>query len=253
MNKRCQIGVLVLFILFICTVSACTQINRPINNYENTSNISENNTANSNTQNTQKITSPAETETVSVEDNTTTTIMQSDAKTLEDTDFEIKYKSFSIKENTNVFDIIDKLGLPEDYDASNNGFISGNALYRRWNLCYPDYTTPEIRVIVLSKVEYEGEETKDGESYIVGAYLELIETNKGLKVGDTLEKVLEVYGRPESFQKDIDNVDGLYFLRYTRGEKHLDITLNKDMTKVEYIFMDYNMEKSIKDQDNSAQ
>lgn len=175
-------------------------------------------------------------------------IMSSDIKQINKADFEISYKNISINESTKIEEIIKKLGLPEDYEANNQGYISGNADNRRWNLCYPNYSEPEIRIIVLSEREYIGDDVKDGNSYIVGVYLEAYSTNKNLKVGDELERVLQLYGRPDSFEKDKDNTEEPYFLRYSKGNLNFDITLDKDMKKVEYIFMDYNMNKSIEEQ-----
>lgn len=177
-------------------------------------------------------------------------IMGSDKKELKEEDFEVVYKDVIINKNTKIEDITAKLGLSEDYEANNQGYISGNTKYRRWNLCYPNYSNPEIRIIVFSEREYVGDEIKDGSSYIVGIYLESFATKSGLMVGDELEKVLGLYGKPDGFEKDTENVDGLYFLRYSKDELNLDITLEQDFKKVKYIFLDYNMEKSSKEQEN---
>lgn len=175
-------------------------------------------------------------------------VMGSDKKQLNEDDFEVSYKNISINKNTKIEDITKKLGFPEDYEANNKGYISGNAKYRRWNLCYPNYSKPEIRIIVLSEKKYVGEEVKDGNNYIVGIYLEAFSTKRILKVEDELETALRIYGRPDSFEKDKENAEGLYYLRYSKGDINLDITLDKDMRKVEYIFIDYNMKKSADDQ-----
>lgn len=180
-----------------------------------------------------------------------TKIMGSDKKQLKEEDFEVSYKNLIINKNTKVEDITKKLGYPEDYEENNHGYISSNAKYRRWNLCYPNYSNPEIRITVLSERKYVGEEVKDGDSYIVGVYLEKHSTNRGLKVGDELEKVLKLYGKPDSFDKDADNAEGLYFLRYSKGGLNLDITLDNDMKNVEYIFVDYNMKKSTEQQESA--
>jgi len=178
-------------------------------------------------------------------------IMSSDRIELTDEDFQISYQNVVISKDTMVGDITKKLGFPEGYYWNNNGYISGNEMYRRWNLCYPEYYhAPEtkIMIIVLSEREYVGEEVKDGYSYIVGIYLLDYSTNKGLRVGDQLEKVLQLYGRPDSFEKDAEHSGGLCILRYSKDGISLDITLDEDMKKVEYIFLDYNMQKSIEDQ-----
>lgn len=184
----------------------------------------------------------------SIDKTTKTKIMSSEMKQLKEEDFEVSYKNIIINKSSKIEDITKKLGFPEDYEPNNKGYISGNANYRRWNLCYPNYSNPEIRIIVLSEREYIGEEVKDGDSYIVGIYLEEYSTNRGLKVGDELAKVLQLYGKPDSFEKDSDCYGEPYFLRYSKGSSNLDITLDDDMKKVEYIFLDYNMKKSIEQQ-----
>lgn len=180
-----------------------------------------------------------------------TKIMSSEMKQLKEEDFEVSYKGVIINGNTKIEDITKKLGFPVDYEANNQGYISGNSKYRRWNLCYPNYSNPEIRIIVLSERKYVGEEVKDGDSYIVGIYLEEYSTNRGLKVGDELAKVLQLYGKPNSFEKDSDNAEALYFLRYSKDGSNLDITLDNDMKKVKYIFVDYNMKKSDEQQQSA--
>lgn len=179
-------------------------------------------------------------------------LMDNDKKELKEEDFEVVYKGVTINKNTKIEDITAKLGMPEDYEANNRGYISGNDKYRRWNLCYPNYSDPEIRIIVFSEREYEGDEVKDGNSYIVGIYLEASATNSGLVVGDELEKVLHLYGKPDVFDKDTENVDGLFFLRYSKDDLSLDITLEQNFKKVKYIFLDYNMKKSSEEQENST-
>jgi hypothetical protein len=181
-----------------------------------------------------------------------TKIMSSDKKELKEEDFEIIYKNENINKYTKIEDITEKYGFPEDYEANNQGYISGNAKYRRWNLCYPNYTNPEIRIIVLSEREYVGEEVKYGRSYIVGVYLEKYNTNRGLRVGDELEKVLDLYGKPDSLEKDSESAEGLYILRYSKSGSNIDITLDDDMKKVKYIFVDYNMKKSDEQQSGEA-
>ncbi|WP_052675842.1 FG-GAP repeat protein [Paenibacillus sp. IHBB 10380] len=133
-------------------------------------------------------------------------------------------------------------GYGEGYEASNNGFISGNGEFRRWNLSYPGYEEPEIRFVVLSKIELEGEDLVDGESYLVAASIESpkITTRRGLKIGDTLEETLQIYGQPDSV------TNGL--LTYSKNGLHLCISWDTSTRKIDNIFIEYNMGKSIKEQ-----
>jgi hypothetical protein len=99
-------------------------------------------------------------------------VVSADPKPLQDEDFTISYRSHKIDRNTDIKELIHKWGYSEGYDSFNRGYISGNGTYRRWNLSYPNYEDSEIRFVVLSKIEFEGEELVDGESYLVAVSLE---------------------------------------------------------------------------------
>jgi hypothetical protein len=169
-------------------------------------------------------------------------VVSSDPKPLQEEDFEISYRLHKINKKTDIKELIHKWGYGEGYDSSNRGYISGNGTYRRWNLSYPNYEDPEIRFVVLSKIELEGEELVDGESYLVGVSLEnsKLKTKRGLKTGDTLGKVLQLYGQPSIITNGS--------LLYSKNGLHLRIQWDTKTEKVNNIFIEYNMEKSIKQQ-----
>lgn len=169
-------------------------------------------------------------------------VVSADPKSLQEEDFDISYPSHKIDKITDIKELIHELGYGEGYDSSNRGFISGNGAYRRWNLSYPNYMDPEIRFVVLSKIELEGEELVDGESYLVAVSLEnpKFKTKRGLKIGDTLGKVLQLYGQPST----ITNRS----LVYSKNGLHLNIYWDTKTEKVDNIFIEYNMEKSVEQQ-----
>ncbi len=169
-------------------------------------------------------------------------VVSADPKSLQDDDFEVSYRSHKIDKNTDIKELIHKWGYIEGYDSFNRGYISGNGTYRRWNLSYPNYEDSEIRFVVLSKIEFEGEEPVDGESYLVAVSLEnpKFETKRGLRIGDTLGKVLQLYGQP-SIVKNGNLV-------YSKDGQHLSINWDTKTEKVNNIFIEYNMEKSVKQQ-----
>ncbi|MGM1021096.1 MAG: hypothetical protein ACQEXV_11240 [Bacillota bacterium] len=172
----------------------------------------------------------------------TKNVVSADPKPLQDEDFEISYRSHKIDKKTDIKELIHKLGYGEGYDSSNRGYISGNGTYRRWNLSYPNYVDPQIDFVVLSKIELEGEELVDGESYLVAVSLEnpKFKTKRGLKIGDTLGKVLQLYGQPSIITNGS--------LIYSKNGLHLRIRWDTKTEKVDNIFIEYNMEKSIKQQ-----
>lgn len=253
--------IIVLMITIVCIASACNnsagnQIEgRNIKIDDNTTVTTSDNNTELNKKNIEPTVSP--TAPISNEQNNSDTngnrhdedntvkdkIMEMDKRELSEEDFEITYESVLLNKETKVENIIKELGFPDDYEANNQGYISGNAKYRRWNLSYPNYSMPKLRVIVLSERKYVGDEVKDGNSYIVGIYLESYETRKGLKVGDRLEKLLQLYGKPESYENNI--------LRYSKGSVHLEVSINIETEKVDSIFIDYNMDKSIEEQDGA--
>ncbi len=169
-------------------------------------------------------------------------VISDDPKLLQDEDFEISYRSHKIDKNTDIKELIHKWGYSEGFEANNRGYCSGNGTYRRWSLSYPNYEDPEIDFVVLSKIELEGEELVDGESYLVAVSLEnpKFKTKRGLKIGDTLGKVLQLYGQPST----ITNRS----LVYSKNGLHLSINWDTKTEKVNNIFIEYNMEKSVKQQ-----
>ncbi|OAB41693.1 hypothetical protein [Paenibacillus glacialis] len=169
---------------------------------------------------------------------------QSEQKQLQEDDFTISYKSMLIRKDTDPKELISRLGYGEGYEANNNGFVSGNGEFRRWNLSYPNYIDPEIRFIIFSEREVKDEEIMDGDSYLVGVSLESesdrFQTKRGIKVGDNREKIIQAYGRPSSMKGEI--------LRYSVGGLHLQFRMDDKTEKVENIFIEYNMEKSVEQQ-----
>ncbi|MHB0883492.1 hypothetical protein ACYCSE_07675 [Paenibacillus sp. SEL1] len=169
-------------------------------------------------------------------------IASADPESLQDDDFEVSYRSHKIDKNTDIKELIHKWGYSEGFEANNRGYNSGNGTYRRWSLSYPNYEEPEIRFVVLSKIELEGEELVDGESYLVAVSLEnpKFKTKRGLKIGDTLGKVLQLYGKPSIVTNGS--------LLYSKNGLHLRIQWDTETEKVNNIFIEYNMEKSVKQQ-----
>lgn len=163
---------------------------------------------------------------------------------LNNTDFELNYKSVLINSDTKVEDIINKIGYPSDYEDNNKGFISGNAKYRRWNLYYPNFIKPEILIIVLSERVSDASTVKDGNSYIVGINLRTIKSDKGLIAGDDLDKALKLYGKPDK----TSIYENGYELIYSKNNLNLEIRIDNKTQKVFNIFINYNMEKSVADQ-----
>lgn len=162
-------------------------------------------------------------------------IMSYSYKPLTNQDFEVNYQNYLINSKTDS-SILDSLGIPDGYDDNNGGLISESESLRRWRLCYPDYSNVEIELMFLSSKD----EDENSIDYIVGVDLQYYKTYRGLQVGDDVDKVLKLYGRPETF-------DNINLLTYQKDNLNLEIALNEDLTKINDIFINYNMDKSIKD------
>ncbi|PNQ82371.1 hypothetical protein [Paenibacillus sp. F4] len=219
-------GYFIMMLIMIFGVTACGSTN--INNYksEKTVSVKDQSTGNYRGEKVEK----------------SQNIASADPESLQDDDFEVSYRSHKIDKNTDIKELIHKWGYSEGFEANNRGYNSGNGTYRRWSLSYPNYEEPEIRFVVLSKIELEGEELVDGESYLVAVSLEnpKFKTKRGLKIGDTLGKVLQLYGKPSIVTNGS--------LLYSKNGLHLRIQWDTETEKVNNIFIEYNMEKSIKQQ-----
>jgi len=122
---------------------------------------------------------------------------QYDLKPLSDSDFEVSYNDFTIRYNTTPDSFQDNLGYPEDFLCNNRGNISTGNGYGRWELSYPDFTNPDVRIILLSvqEIDENGNEYH-GDTYMVGIDMMTIETHRSLRAGDTIDRVFDLYGQP---------------------------------------------------------
>lgn len=175
---------------------------------------------------------------------------QEQVPSLQTEDFTIQYQSVAIQRTTNVQELIQKLGYGEDYEANNQGFISGDDENRRWNLVYPNYNNPDLRLIVMSEMSLQAEELAYGESYLVAASLESsnLATRRGIKIGDHLNAILQAYGEP-TVQQDNTNQD-ITVLKYSLDELVLEFSVDKATKKIANIFIEWNMQRSIEQQDS---
>lgn len=178
-------------------------------------------------------------------------------KELTDSDFQVEYEGFTINKDTTEEQIIAHLGYPEKFepktDGGDGGYISSGNGFMRWNLIYPiqelsnEIGQPELRIILLSKIDIEDTEVfflKD--SYIASVWFDNIETMRGIETKDTLEEVLEAYGRPDDIQE------------YSANNEYIEISYKKDNIKLVFVigpsmrikdsFLDINMEKADRDQ-----
>lgn len=182
-------------------------------------------------------------------------------KELYSEDFQVEYEGLTITKDTMEEEIIDYLGFPENFENNNGGFISGGNGYRRWSLCYPNQSEwrgeqeesrEYLRIVILSQGGgYYSDETwvEPISSYLV--FIELAETSRGIKRGDSIESIFEAYGSPDIIQdyepsKALD--DNHAEIIYMGDDISLHFVISENTMTIEYIFIDINMEKSRIDQ-----
>jgi len=167
---------------------------------------------------------------------------------LSEFDVEVVYSGFTINEEATSESVQNALGYPDGYYYNNYGNISTGNGFRRWRLSYPDYTDTVVSVVFLSKpeVDEKGREHR-GDTYIVGISMVNMETNRGLRVGDAIDSVLDLYGQPAIIQEYRANPVFTEFV-YSHNGNNLRIILDRALSRVHNIFIDYNLEQSVRDQ-----
>lgn len=162
------------------------------------------------------------------------------AKPLEEGDFTVVYKGFNINEYMVISDLNDNLGFGEYV------LISEYNNAKRWTRIYPGDGSIDIRLEFISKG------TKD---YIVSAELLTIPTIRGIAVGDSRDKLIEVYGEPVPSKSSGETG---YSLEYSLGSRSILFDIDNTTSTITRVLIDYNLDMSIADQlgksmeDNSA-
>jgi hypothetical protein len=167
---------------------------------------------------------------------------------LYDSDFEVLYNGFTIRHDTTPDCFQNSLGYPEDFYWNNRGNISNGNGYRRWQLSYPDYLDTDIRIIFMSVQELDDDGNEfHGDTYMVGISIMNTETQRGLRRGDSIDRVFDLYGQPTAILK-YHAIPHLNMLVYEHENKQLEIVLDETNSIVRFIFINYRMEQSIIDQ-----
>jgi hypothetical protein len=158
------------------------------------------------------------------------------SKQLKQEDFNISYNSKLINDKVSADQIESMLGLGEDFEANNNGFISGDGSSTRWQADYPNSSNTDLRLVFL---------TTDKETYLVFAQLNTLETSRGIKAGDSYDKLIKTYGEP---QLKFVPYKGAETLRYNYENKYIDFVFNNETRTIQYITIDYNSYRADKEQ-----
>ena len=111
-------------------------------------------------------------------------------------DVTVTYNGFDIGPDTSYQEIIDALGYPEDFEDSNNGFVSAEDGYR-WQLNYPEaYGEYEISINCVSP----SNDPEGPDSYV--DYVSFaFPTNGGVTKYDSIYSLVDVYGAPDDIRE----------------------------------------------------
>lgn len=154
-------------------------------------------------------------------------------KPMTDKDFEVTYRGFTVTPKSSIQDIARHLGIPEDFEDNNYGYVSTKKDIRHWGLIYPLSGEEDITYLISSE-NISGQEVLLAKGSISFVRLEKISTYRGVKVGDSIKKVLDLYGVPD---ESVD--ESPYRFTYSQGNLGVEISFDTNLDKVIYININY--------------
>lgn len=153
---------------------------------------------------------------------------------LTDEDFDVEYKGYTINRQTTAEELQSNLGVPEDFEDNNNGYIATVGQEWRWQIEYPDFANQsDIRVVFYTDLDTD-------ETDIKMVALENVETYRGVKVGDTINTIYEKYGLPVE-EKQSDSNEEYLELNYVKDDQRISFVIDEKNEMVKYIYIDYNL------------
>lgn len=170
-------------------------------------------------------------ETEDVKESTAVEVAETENELIKE-DFEAEYKGYIINAQTSEKDIKEALGVPDDFEINNNGYISTQYPNQIWQLNYPNFTDEsDIRVIFYTNIDTEVTAIKK-------VHLQKVPTSRGVMSGDSAEKVYEAYGLPNE-EKIYNNIDGLLEVNYIKDDQKLSFVIDEESKTVKYIYINY--------------
>ena len=162
---------------------------------------------------------------------------------LNDKDFNIEYMDITINDRISFKQIADKLGIIIGEDNGNLEVKGGTSDYTWYVLHYPSKEKEDIQI------EFLANETLKTETLL---YVNLfnVKTNRGIGVGDDLEKLLLTYGdnvKPQYNSSSTDYYE--YKLDQNNTDKIITVIVNKDSKKIEEISINYRLNLTMEELD----
>lgn len=141
---------------------------------------------------------------------------QSKSEPLSLVDFTVEYNGVDIIVGERASKVLEKLGPGTANENNNFGFIGWDTenKYKFYNHGYPK-DSPIIEVITRVSVA-------EGTSIINSIDISNIGTNRNIKIGDSFEKLVELYGYPKEKKNDNNEVTYYYFLENNELDFYFD-------------------------------
>jgi len=162
-------------------------------------------------------------------------------------DFNINYKGVLINDSVPFRTIADSLNITVGSDEGNSELrasVSVGKIDYRWIIVhYPSEENEEIRI------QYVINDTLKTE-YLVYVDLFKAETNRGIKVGDDLKQLLDVYGNVVEPDYNSGTTDYYQYNLYDNPsesnlDKFISIVVDKEIKKITEISINYNNDKAM--------
>lgn len=167
-----------------------------------------------------------------------------------ESDLYVEYKGFTITPETKVIELFEALGYPKRLNEQGFGYYNSSPEKGyQWCLQYPDLDTMDsvrrsyFYIVVKCEDGYHDETVDDRMDGIIQfIHLNCHPTKKGLKVGDKIDDVARLYGKPDNMRID----DGYIYLTYIVGDSDIWIAVNKNSEIVRSIYLEYLKDSSDK-------
>ena len=140
---------------------------------------------------------------------------------LTEEDFTVEYRGMTINKNTKLDDVLTMFGHGDEDDHYDNrdGYISSSPTARRFQLKYPNYDDCEIRLVCI-----------ENHTRFIEFISLYVPTKRGLRVGDSKNRLMELYGEPDD--KRLSDNQLICWYEYFYEDQALSFGLSDNETTV---------------------
>lgn len=152
---------------------------------------------------------------------------RTEGKQLSKEDFTVKYNNFEIIIGEQANKVLEKLGQGTANENNNFGFI-GWDIENKYKFYSHGYPADSPIIDIITKVS-----VVEGTSIINQMNISNIGTNRNIRIGDSFEKLVELYGEPK--EKMNDNNETSYY--YSLDNKELDFYFDRKLNIVRILLI----------------